>query len=719
MLCKYYLQLGSSTIDTTSSDCMDVSRMIKNLDSIKVTYQRVDLGGVVRKCGSSIEFTGKAYDAIIEHYGQNYLRSKGVFAVFIADNNWEYSKAWECPLDFATLKYDAHVCTIGCVDNSAAAVIKANKKSKYEFEVAQLKDSSNLLYDGVVTRRNLSFSIIGETPEGEETADMVSSMSLYLNNQGTHGVYVPGIGVSASTLSSEKISVFDQHEDAMSFQDENGKNEGWCINRMIQLETDGHKRAGFIKCLADCTVHIKMGLTFQHRNPDLMETFLQYYQDSFVLAIDDKIVWKKNVVAGTNVINIDADYEMKEGQTMAFVQTTLCKNPREVGWYMEPVVSYVGVWLGPSLGIKYNVNLRWGSNTQTAYVSESHYTDSPIEINAIRPVILLRKLLDKMFEDRDDIRTVCSIDYADPVLERTLIVAAESIRRITTNKIYTSFADFCSFMESVFGYVYTIEDVGEDEEGCSIVRIAFTPRSYHFYDGEAIKTLRNVNNLSYELDESKVYSDVEIGYKKKDYDNENSAMNEFNFTNHYKTDTNITDNTLSLISPYRADCYGIEELLLKSSSDESTDSDNDVFLVVASSPNPENGLWRIDRSLTVWNAYSSTVFNAAIAPNMIVQNNEDYFGVSIRKLKFTSSEGNSSAIIGGNPMSADIEIADQLFKVGRISIDTDDHNFPESWDGLIEFEYAGKTYSGYLDSIDIDFAKLGTITYNLIEQCIE
>ena len=175
MLCKYYLQLGSFTLDTESADCMDVSQMIRNLDSIKVSYSRVDLGGVVRKCGSSLEFTGEAYDAIINHYRENYLQSKGIFAVYVADNNWVYSKAWECPLDFATLQYDANVVTIGCVDNSVAAVIKANKKSKYEFNVSSLKDSANILYNGVVTKRTFTFNVVGATPTGEATTDMISS----------------------------------------------------------------------------------------------------------------------------------------------------------------------------------------------------------------------------------------------------------------------------------------------------------------------------------------------------------------------------------------------------------------------------------------------------------------------------------------------------------------------------------------------------------------
>lgn len=257
-----------------------------------------------------------------------------------------------------------------------------------------------------------------------------------------------------------------------------------------------------------------------------------------------------------------------------------------------------------------------------------------------------------------------------------------------------------------------------NENNGSVVNLIFKHRS-DIFKSETIKSLLNVNNLSFQFDDSKVFSDVEVGYPKEDYDNANSGLNEFNFTNYYKTDSDLTEQTLSLICPYRADCYGIEELLVKSNNSESTDSDNDVFIVIASASQPEDGCWQIDRSITVQNAYSETVFNAAIAPNKIIRNNEEYIGSCVKRLKFTSSDGNSSAIIGGTSMHANINITKQLFKVGKISIDTDDHSFPETWDGLIEFAYAGKTYKGYLDSIDICFANLGTITYNIIEKCIE
>lgn len=872
MLCKYYLQLGCYAIDTESPDCMDVSSMIKNLDSIKVSYARVDLGGVVRKCGSSLEFTGKAYNAIIAHYEENYLQSKGVFAVYMADNNWNYSKVWECPLDFATLQYDANVATIGCVDNSAAAIIKANKKSKYEFEVSSMKETANLLYNGVITRRTFSFIVTGATPSGESTTDMVSSKDVTITgSKGYYSMYIPYIGVSADDFGSEQITCYDQQEEASWSNAANGKDDGTLMGALME-----RNRAGFITCITDCSVNIDMDVHFTNMYGSWWNGWLFAVKAYFILVVGSTVVWRKEVTDFNSVdVNIHGDFAMLAGQKMAFgLSFTKTRTVHWSGVRMPDGTNNTNSQL------ILNPGLRWGSNTNTAFVNESHYDNDPIEINVVKPISLLQKLIDKMFATREDICVFGRIEEGDSLLPKTLLVAAESIRKITTNKIYSSFTQFCDFMEAVFGYVYTLEHVGyymdrelreidrgervrlshirksyitsrsmvewsdlgyykmlpiggiisEDlgadldlttpftyeweaghdigfmeevfyneyantfviqdyntgkwyanfsrndaviqgswyneengharemiglnigaflnndgthmygiirngsiilcdskhtngwldtnENNGSVVNLIFKHRS-DIFKSETIKSLLNVNNLSFQFDDSKVFSDVEVGYPKEDYDNTNSGLNEFNFTNYYKTDSDLTEQTLSLICPYRADCYGIEELLVKSNNSESTDSDNDVFIVIASASQPEDGCWQIDRSITVQNAYSETVFNAAIAPNKIVRNNEEYIGSCVKRLKFTSSDGNSSAIIGGTSMHANINITKQLFKVGKISIDTDDHSFPETWDGLIEFAYAGKTYKGYLDSIDICFANLGTITYNIIEKCIE
>lgn len=844
--------------------------MIKNLDSIKVSFARVDLGGVVRKCGSTIEFTGKAYDAIIAHYEENYLQSKGAFAVYMADNNWVYSKVWECPLDFATLQYDANVVSIGCVDNSVAAIIKANKKSKYEFDVSTLKDSANLLYNGVVTRRSFTFMVTGATPQGETTTDMVSSKIIEVTNNNYYSLYIPYIGVSADDFGSEHITCYDQHEDSVWSTAAAGKDDG----ALMKSAMDGD-RAGFITCIQDCMIHIDMDMQFRFIYPGWWsQRSMRAY---FILVVGSSVVWKKEVTDYNTVdVSIHGDYAMTAGQKVAFGMSVLSKRTNN-NWTSTPLPDGS---LNPSTHLKFNPGLRWGSNSSTAFVNESHYDTDPIEINAIRPLSLLQKIVDKMLATREDICVIGRIEEGESLLPRTLLVAAESIRQISTNKIYSSFSEFCDFMEAVFGYVYTLEHIGyymdgelmeidrgervrlshirkslitsqsmvswsdlgyykmlpiggiisedlgealdlttpftyewegghdigfmeevfyneyantfviqdyntgkwyanfsrndaviqgswyneengharemiglnigaflnndgthmygiirngsiilcdakhtngwldSEENNASVVNLIFRHRK-DVFKSQTVKSLLNVNNLQYQFDESKVYSDVEVGYAKQDYENSNSGLNEFNFTNYYKTDSDLTEQTMSLICPYRADCYGIEELLVKSNNSESTDSDNDIFIVIASASQPEDGRWQIDRSITVQNAYSETVFNAAIAPNMIIMNSEEYLGAFAKNLKFTSSDANSDAVIGGVRMSANRSITKQLFKAGNISIDTDDHAFPENWDGIIEFAYAGKTYKGYLDSIDICFANMGTITYNIIEKCIE
>ena len=127
MICKYYLMIGSDTVDTADNSCIDVSRMIANISDIKTTYTRVDLGGVVRKCGSTMEFVEEARERFISLYNKDKLKSLASFAVYGISNNWTYNKLFECPHDFSTFKYDSYRARIGCIDNSAAALIKANK----------------------------------------------------------------------------------------------------------------------------------------------------------------------------------------------------------------------------------------------------------------------------------------------------------------------------------------------------------------------------------------------------------------------------------------------------------------------------------------------------------------------------------------------------------------------------------------------------------------
>ncbi len=705
MLCKYYLQLGSRTLDVGSAECIDVSSMIKNLDSIKVSYARTDLGGVVRKCGSEIEFTGKAYEAIVSFYQQNYLHSVGVFAVFMADNNWNYTKAWECPLDFSTLHYDSNVLSIGCVDNSVAAVIKANKKTKYEINVIDISDRETILYNGVLTKREGEFLMVSTALENPVQpawdpnyfvpSDMIilhyDTNEEHKNGKDTYELIFPNVGISLKNFQSEKFTAYDQESARVCNQPS--------IERGIV-----NAGVGFIECLQTATIHITLSIRIKSN----------YSAINFFIASGSRIIHTQYIPSnnsGYGMMPFDGDVTLNFDGDIAM-------NAREklsIGFHYDR--SYVASW--------HFTQIVFSSNTNQFYSDESSHIDNPKYLESLSNTVLLNEILKKMFPETNG-TLVRGVVEGNDLVNRTRLVAAETLRDITGQKFYTSFQQFCDYMESVFGFVYTIADSGMTQEEAmsetsgaytSIVEIVFKHRSQIFTDATA-KRLDTCNNLQYAISDDMIFSGIEVGYPVKDYDNDNNARNEYNFTNNYSTGVTLADNVLSLLCPYRADCYGVEELLIKTKNEEKNESDDDIFVVLCKAE-LNLGIREIDRSVTVENAYSDTVFNALLAPCIIVLNNKEYIAAFTSELKFASSDANSAAVIKGVAMNSDVPISGQLFRAGKISIDTDDHNFPENWEGVIEFDFAGKTYKGYLESIDINFANLGKITYNLIEKCIE
>ena len=191
----------------------------------------------------------------------------------------------------------------------------------------------------------------------------------------------------------------------------------------------------------------------------------------------------------------------------------------------------------------------------------------PVTIDAIRASDLLTSLLKK----------IGLKDYTGEIKTGNIpipyIMAAESIRGIKDAKIHTSFSKFTEFAKAVLGYDWEIDDVNR--------KVIFKPLG-DFYDSVTDPLpLTEINSMTHTIDSSVVYSGVEVGYDKQEYD-EINGRDEFHFTNSFSTGIKATDNVLKLISPYRADPYGIEFLVTERNEEtKDTDSDNDVFIVDA------------------------------------------------------------------------------------------------------------------------------------------
>lgn len=348
---------------------------------------------------------------------------------------------------------------------------------------------------------------------------------------------------------------------------------------------------------------------------------------------------------------------------------------------------------------------------------------SPVNIDVISPNTILSKLLDSMTENTIDHKGVIDVvlpsdDGITPIkfnrlLDRTYIMAAESARGLPKAKIYTSYKKFCEWMEAEFGYVPVINEN----------TVTFRHRD-KLFSSTVVKDLgTEINGYELTVNDSLIYSSVKVGYDKQDYDSIN-GRDEFRFTNEFSTGLKLTDNTLSLISPYRADAYGIEFLVQKRGEDTTdNDSDNDVFFVECDDSVP------VDQPLPLYRPYTEdqlsgllspdTMFNLNYSPRFMLEANKKYIGACTNLLKFASSDGNSDVSIAGVKETDDFSIPERLFTVSEVEIETSDIGVPNDLAGLISFENKGETITGYIKQLKINIGKEQATSYSLIVKNVE
>ena len=328
--------------------------------------------------------------------------------------------------------------------------------------------------------------------------------------------------------------------------------------------------------------------------------------------------------------------------------------------------------------------------------------NKPVNIDAFSPKKLLSSLLSR-------IGVSLSGDIVSGSMPIPWMMAAESVRGIKDAKAHTSFSKFCDFAKALLGYDYEILD--------NSVRF----RHMNDFFVNETKELDHVSNMELSVDESLIYSGVEIGFDKQDYD-EINGRDEFHFKSSFSTGLDIKDNILSLISPYRADCYGLE-FLANERDEESkdTDSDNDIFIVHARKDGDRLVLVREENGGAIYAVtgvlFPDTIFNASYSPRNMLLVNKERLGICTDYLSFTASDGNSSISIGGvsETLPISLPVNDRRIRIDKVSLETPGLSpFPGNYRGKLSFSYAGRSYEGWVSEITEKIGKYQTASYSLI-----
>lgn len=917
MNCKFYLSLGSNKVNISSSNCIEVSDQITNLNDIKLSYVRSDYGGVIRKCASAITLTGKARDSIIDYYTSQKLKSIGAFAVYQINDNWTYDLLFSCPLDFSTFKYDEYTAQISCLDNSVAAILNSNNNTKYEILVDDIKEDKQLFFDGVRLLNTVKLVFTGNSVDNE-------AYTIRENvNCGGNVYYIPPISYAESDIQVEGyVRLNDQSEDLSGTID---TSSAWAT-----AGPNTNRTSYFLEALKD--VHIDVDISslsvkvVNSASGELSDVMTSLYK---IPVSGNPVLVSSSYVGVAGVLGVD----LHEGEKLQ-----LCLHRLSI---ISPVS------FGVSTFYFYDCcNIKWNVTGDKSY------------IDVVKPESLLNAIIRKMGMES---YVNGDITFDDTSLENVLLVAGESIRGFNNAKLYTSFSDFCKFMEVVAGMVYVIESgssesIGGSEgsegsegpdydkeysygdlnieadnfvrngkittdvvdnlssfmpDGVSLVQVEFfedymffglgSDGIYYFinfpgiekylrvtdefaieiidknvlYDTESrkyyitdtknkklddlkIDTLdkrynhiakfggfvidsvtdsgkyngsvksediffsrssskflyrdksagkyysifdgyedyqkdgrlnpvavfvdvsdfstyddgasyvavdgknlilydgnvpllpdRNVSGIAmysvsyeenfvirfvhrdsifvdsvaksldiasepeYSVSSGRIYSSVKIGYEKQDYDLGNNGKDEFNSTIEYSTGINLKEQTLDFLCPYRADSYGFQELARKKGNQTSdSESDNNTFIVHSLK---SDSRYNLDRSIPVDGVYTDTVFNARLFPHYLIDANKRYLASYTSRLLYTSSEIMDSITVNSKKIDKNVSLSDPLFLEGDITVKTNDFIIPDDWKGYVEFQWEGKSYRGYLSSLEINVCNNEVFEYKLIE----
>ncbi len=856
MRTKYYIE-----IDGVKAEIPD--GCLKNWDEIKCVYKRSDFSGVTRSFTSQFEFVGEMYDRLMALYLRDGVNARARLSLYTCTNEWTWEEQFSCDLDFSSITWDNYIVKMNCIDDSLAAAIKARKSTKYEFIIGQdIPVADTLEYDRITMLNSCAHEVMGN-----ETAEKSDKVLLYPANLKRLQTYLIADG---ETYENSPILSQDQTDDS-----------GSCFVEVVRTAEE-----------VEIDIEISV---FQPESFGAVIDTAKIYLMSFNKANKDY-----NVNTYTNLgelLNYTSDSESERNYLGLFPSFETLKRryptPPENTWalvgerwetaneaYISPIGNITpkewipaGPWTAqyrngpvtargcssfvfhnkfkidnatsgtcfalfyelkmtkkyglkqPSMALSSKIQTRWKSKAKT------------ISIDALNPTSVLNSLLSKIVEN--NVNVDAQIKETDSRIAKTYLFAAESIRNIPGAKLYTSFNDFCDWMETVFGYTYYIGERSESRfkriqeytmvfslgpshlfhtecpgtHGDQIVLIQGTPyfavvgsdynadgtanfytkwegsevyndpetgkarldtlfydayynQGIYFDDNHDIQTykgdvnrgtfdsqtinfvprtelfsskkvvrLPDIRDLNFSINTGIAYSSLTIGYEKQEYEAE-CGRDEWNFSAQYTTGVDKMERKLSLVSKYRADCYGFEFLAQERAKDTTDNqSDNAVFFACCTIKNndeesegndsteiTQSSHLEIDRSgCTISGALSSDVFNCEFAPHLCARANESYITAAKcpMMLKFASFDGNTDVSIDGIKVNADIQLNEQTFTLGEVQFSSADIDTELDVNALYEVTSNGITYRGFLKEVSFKYAKAQAVQYKLIVKDIE
>lgn len=640
----------------------DLTNSIANWKDLEYTLSRDETSGVFIQISFPFEFVLDAYDIVKSIFDKYQYRAKADMYIYLLKDMWPYEKEQYYEpqifnLDWTSYDKSDNKIEIDSKRTSLFDFIKAKNKVVYDIPVREIKEEKPWEFDRIQLENRITYRCTsnGDYPiKIDYPGSVTRSVSVGVSYEEAE-VAAKDI-VLTNTIPFGKWYKADEWgmDKSLYFMYLSETAASTTFELDINITGKASARAGKFR---DVSLH----LAKIYDDPD-------FYKASYYIDLENG--------------NID--------------------------WHQKVQVMLHGPGDGLYLLLKFHTNLDpYEERTLTINLDGTIKVDyqaknKNLEVDLIDPKTLLQSLVDGMTDSRGVYRSDIE-DFNTDKNNLIMMSAAESIRGIQTSKddndevitepkVHTSYRKFVEWMNA-YGYEQHVD--GDS--------LTFRKRNKGFRSDLTAIELNHTEcaDLREYINEKRLYSGMKIGYNRKDIENLNVRY-EFNGEHDYATDLNLGENMLNLISPYRADCYGIEFLAQERNKDSTDDkSDKDLFLINVS----ENEKKYVTvRNKLSGNYPNQTLFNCNLNPYNLMLLNQDLVGISAKHLKFTASDSNSTIVIDGQPIDADHDIPEDAGLFDPIIYDIASKNIQnlpsgEHINGIVRFKYKGHIYEGFIEDV--------------------
>lgn len=482
--------------DGVKEEVIDCTNDLKNWDDVTISLNRSDYTGVVRAISTKFEFVGETKSKIDAYYEEYYLGTQIRINVYQINERWGYDLIFQGDLDFSTLEKSEYVLSINAKDNTLSSVIKANKSTKFDIPTADVRADKKLKYD----RINILNRVQWTTDDANEETNEPYKFRLTQDIPGVGTYYIP---IPLAYMASETYRCpFEYRDQAQEL--------------IKETELDFANLPGMVKVHSGepFRLNVKFNLWVKDKPQGTLSIILgkingPIVSKTLIMGEQNYINFNAPIVNGQNVYGLYFKIEALAQET-ELLDIEFTAPSEKNGYFTRGSIAYAECF---------------GKGKETEF--------NCIDITKLANT-LVRKIYPSSSVQIDTLPTQC------------ILVSGEDMRELNNSKVSTSFSEFSNFMETCFGFTYTIND--------NIIRFG---KREDLFSRAVVKEVTSYNDLNFSQDTSLMYSRVKVGYNKQEYSNAN-GRNEFNQSIEYSTDVNLTNNTLELISPYRADGYGFE-----------------------------------------------------------------------------------------------------------------------------------------------------------------